>query len=90
MAPVIDGSPVFFLLSFQVLLGMVALVSVDVDELGLGTASSVHPFFIASCSLSFSISFFCIFIFCFVLLSHGLYVQVSGHPIRGRFQSMLV
>ena len=38
MAPVIDASPVFFLLSFQVLfdiLGIMALVHVDVSEGGV-------------------------------------------------------
>ena len=73
--------PVFFFLSFQVLpdiLGRMVLISVDVSEGGLGTSSSVHPFSIASCSLSFHYILLHLHIV-LVLFRHGLYAHASGH-----------
>ena len=70
-------------------LGMMELVSVDVSEGGRDS------FFCAS--LLHSILLIVIFHFIllhlhiyhiFVLFSHEIYAHMSGHPIRGRLQSM--
>ena len=94
MAPIIDASLVFFLLSFQMLLDILGMMALIMWMWVKGVRDS----FLCASLLH---SILLIVIFHFVLLHLHIswffylyylvieiYAHTSGHPIRGRFQSM--